>query len=1305
MRVKPIADSLPGEHVVAVHPTMSPDAKAYWHRRLNLYTGRSLSDVALTSEQEGRAGRLATAGQMLSPGVVSGLEVTVDSSQADESFYNIAPGFGIAASGEDVNLPTMLRLDVKEIPVYAPSQFLADAKRILAGGGGSRVPAEETTPLEVPAGEETGPLARDASQALAARHEGPPLGKLIDPRPDLPDLPSVAELLDMPPVGILLLQPIVVELVGEFDPTDSCEADPRNYAFEDWQRADGARLLFYSWPLDWMPLPGRDRYWRNRIAYAIFNAERRNQPHELLPWEEVGVPIALVGFDAQWNLQFVDRHSVVREGGWRKRRTMFIPRSGNPFLWQVRLKQFAEQLAETDSDNRPAADLASQFRYLPPVGVLPRKAVELLTISDINPEGDNLAKRLGATKSWVGRNNFFPSTYRVDATPVPLEQLDMAMTASASMSPFDTFAPDRVNVLVPVPQAWFEPDLLKIEAVSPQFQQEIDRLTGEIEENLFRRKDARQKHRTLARAITGKEPAYEDADPDGDVPSGFQEPDFDTKKIVKDGKTTLAVNTIQNLRTRLEGKVAAQIMTTFELGQFDQLGLAPFINFLQAKVDIVSDRVDFGFLRVQTDIYRMRQLILNNVAATRLATSPVLASIAKGDSAVATKADIETFLKDAKDKLPKTKPAAAAPPPPAGAIGTLSSPSSRTALFLSATPAATTFQLSQAILAPQLSAISATTALQRASTGRLVAPPPPVTPTPVQIALQSPVVGAQFLTRTVTIAERIEESKAAEAKNYCVATKFDVIKGFAELGSSDKGIRLNTIEVPGVLVLPPSNENGLPKRETKTLEAIQGELVQRILSDTTDPHLDEARIFSIGVELLEHTISFLRAVEARIQDFKEIIETCRTALSETSTFLSQAEKRLSELEHDLAEARHDITVAGALLVDEENRINEINQRRDRVIREQVRFLAYQRPRTVDLNVNTPTRVLDPAIVSSPVPACLGHEATNPADLRSTIALLRESPVKWFPQVHPLLERLDRIEMLHQTIATAKQRAIAQSKIAVDPAKEIVAATRAGVAIQQAFFAQRSVVTQFRAQTAQIDLAVFANQNWKFAHDQAKEIVSLGDVIEADHGRSDLAQEAARALESISRIAGCLYTNFGSVLPAIRLDWVEAFSEFDRPVNFRNLAVLPRWHEIAFLDRREMQALVDWLYQQVDPLQPDAVALINDVVRICLLLASHAPVNQIIAGHVPKATVVQTGGLVELAVDHTKLRVGMSVLMYSATNEVVARGQVEDLGAGKAVARVVTAVRKDIILGPGARVHFAESRALEINPLTARKLLR
>ncbi|HEX3227817.1 MAG TPA: hypothetical protein VHQ95_02565, partial [Pyrinomonadaceae bacterium] len=881
----------------------------------------------------------------------------------------------------------------------------------------------------------------------------------------------------------------------------------------------------------------------------------------------------------------------------------------------------------------------------------------------------------------------------------------------ASMTPFDTFAPDVVEVLVPVPQIWFEPDLLKVEAVSPQFQKEIDTLDAQINESLQRRKNVRRKHGALVKSMTAQSPTYVESDPDTDRPFTPDEPDFGVKQkrdkndqpvFDNDGKPVLLVTIVDELKQKLE-TMRGKVLAGAELDQFDTLGLVAFINFLRERVDRASDRVDFGFLRVQTDIYRKRQLILNNVAATRLATSPVLASIAQGESALATKADIQAFL-DASKPPPKPQGEPQTPPPAATTGTTTASSFTSGAVSSSMFVTKSAATLSKTTTLVQSATAVKTLLLQQTSGRAFELAPPPPPPTRAEVEQKSPVIGQKSVNRSVTIVERIQDPKATESKNYCVATKYDVIKSLSGLG-----IMIDDIDVPGLLVFDNNGkvifEGRVPKRETVDLAVAIPDLDKRILGEPADPELDEAKAFSIGVQLLEDTIAVLRAVEARIQEYQKVIALCQTVLEQTRGFLSAAENRLSALEHELAEARHDITVVRALLVDEQNRVLEINERRDRVIREQVRFLAYRRPRLVDLNVTTPVRTLDPAVVTSPIPACLGHDATIPSDLRSTIGLVRESPVKWFPNVHPLLARLDRIEMLHQTISTAKQRALVQQAVAVNFANESPANTRAGMAIQQAFFAQRSVVTQFRAQTSQIDLAVFANQNWKLAHDQAKEVVSLGDVIEADHGRTDLAQEAARELENISRIAGCLYTNFGTVKPEIRLDWVESFSQFDRSVNFRNLAVLPRWHEIAFLDRREMQALVDWLYQQVDPLQPDGVALINDVVRICLLLASHAPVNQIIAGHVPKATVVQTGGRVELAVDHTKIRVGMSVLMYSPTNEVLARGVVEDLGAGKAAARVVTTVRKEVTLDPGARAHFAESRALETNSLTSGKLLR
>ena len=62
MKIRSIIKPLDGEQIVGVHPVMAPEVKADWRRRLNLFTGRSLSDVAMTTEQKGRAGHLATLG-------------------------------------------------------------------------------------------------------------------------------------------------------------------------------------------------------------------------------------------------------------------------------------------------------------------------------------------------------------------------------------------------------------------------------------------------------------------------------------------------------------------------------------------------------------------------------------------------------------------------------------------------------------------------------------------------------------------------------------------------------------------------------------------------------------------------------------------------------------------------------------------------------------------------------------------------------------------------------------------------------------------------------------------------------------------------------------------------------------------------------------------------------------------------------------------------------------------------------------------------------------------------------------------
>jgi len=332
----------------------------------------------------------------------------------------------------------------------------------------------------------------------------------------------------------------------------------------------------------------------------------------------------------------------------------------------------------------------------------------------------------------------------------------------------------------------------------------------------------------------------------------------------------------------------------------------------------------------------------------------------------------------------------------------------------------------------------------------------------------------------------------------------------------------------------------------------------------------------------------------------------------------------------------------------------------------------------------------------------------PQELRAMVDLLRESPVKWFVNIPRLLDRLDRIESVQQIAFTAKVRA--QVKSATQPANQFAAAGTLGQAIEKVFATQQQSVAQYRAQVSQLDFSVFAGMSWKTSRDQAKEVVSIGDLIDASHGRSDIAQQAAREFDDMARVAACLYSDFSEVLPRIRLAWAERLSQYDEPVNLRNLSSLPRWGDedetgkdlIGAVERRTMQALVDWLYTRVDVGEPEAVALISDLVRICILLASHAPVNQIIAGHVSQPATVTKNGLIQLTVDLSKVRIGMHVFMYSSANQVVARGVIEDLSGIKAFARVLQVFKEGAHLEANARVQFAEPETLDRQPQTSRK---
>jgi hypothetical protein len=243
-------------------------------------------------------------------------------------------------------------------------------------------------------------------------------------------------------------------------------------------------------------------------------------------------------------------------------------------------------------------------------------------------------------------------------------------------------------------------------------------------------------------------------------------------------------------------------------------------------------------------------------------------------------------------------------------------------------------------------------------------------------------------------------------------------------------------------------------------------------------------------------------------------------------------------------------------------------------------------------------------------------------------------------------------------------------------------------------AQRQVVSQARLKAAQVDVSMVAGLSWQRVRDLVVDTVSLGDLVEGAHGRADVAQAAARELHDIGQVATCLYALFGEVLPATRLLWAERLSQYDAPVSLRNLASLPRWAEIEYRARRSMQELVDWLFGRVDVAQPQAVALIGDLIRVCVLLASHAPIDQIITGHVPKPATVSPGGRIDLrALDPARLRVGMDVLLYR-DQQVIARGVVDDLVGDQVAARVLTIHALDDRGQPATTVSLAKDAKVE-----------
>src|SRR5580692_10541646 len=116
MPATPITNPASGESLVGTEPQLSQQVDPGWRRRINLFTGRALTDTALDNEQLYRGGLLATLGQSVTAGTVNGLALTIDTSGPDPLLL-VSPGYGIAGNGEDVVLNRPLKTKLSTLAV------------------------------------------------------------------------------------------------------------------------------------------------------------------------------------------------------------------------------------------------------------------------------------------------------------------------------------------------------------------------------------------------------------------------------------------------------------------------------------------------------------------------------------------------------------------------------------------------------------------------------------------------------------------------------------------------------------------------------------------------------------------------------------------------------------------------------------------------------------------------------------------------------------------------------------------------------------------------------------------------------------------------------------------------------------------------------------------------------------------------------------------------------------------------------------------------------------------------------------
>ena len=752
-----------------------------------------------------------------------------------------------------------------------------------------------------------------------------------------------------------------------------------------------------------------------------------------------------------------------------------------------------------------------------------------------------------------------------------------------------------------------------------------------------------------------------------------------------------------------------------DLIRIDENGLDAFLADVEGELKVTNDAVDLGFVRARADIYRVRQIMLGADSASRLVTSPSLADLAvRDEGARATSIGIAEFLDAARKRTVET------PAPPADDGGTRRRRESEVATtlspgFRSEVMTLSALDRSEAIVSSRTMASRGTMAMRRfgnteVSSRTVVEPPAISSPaasaafaTPLadrssalsmtvmvqpeiesstslsferlisgasyyranDIRLYSPIVG--LVERTVTVAERLKPSPAAEALKYAIATKATIVNTLISLAPSDptkpNGIALADLLLPGFK--HKSKQEGQPGYMPTLAQYIEDRAKPAgdyIDADELPADKHESDFFSSTVQAIDNSIAIMRQVEGRIALFEQLRQSISDLRGEILRLANQANAYLRSVDVEVEEARHDLAVAERLRAEERARVEATNLRRASVLAN-VEAIAWRRVRATAHRRPAPVLELGSGLAEDPVVACRREHEDVADEIEDYVELFRDAPVRWFPRLAAAVDRIQRLESARAAIEAMRLRAMLPLRFTPPPP----APPKFLRGVQSALAAQRRLVEERRTVVAQMNLALLPTLSLAQAHVQIRQLATIGDLVDGRHRQPALTRMATEEMDGIEQVAGCLHEGFGEVAPAVRLAWAEDLSEFDRPAPLHALAGLPGWAEVPLELRRTLQGFVDWLFNRIDRSNEEASDAINELVRVCLLMAAHAPVDRIIPARLVEPAPARVGGRLQLALDISRIRKGMIALVRDRDDRVVSKAVIEDIIDGHASA--------------------------------------